>query len=64
VLPLECVDGTDADSESVVEGKSRRAEGGTDFSASAKTSAVSKRSDAKREMAKSRCCSFSRAALR
>jgi hypothetical protein len=56
-------DGSDpGGDESDVGGK--RAEGGTDFRASAKTSTVSRRSDAKRVMAKSRCCSFSRAALR
>jgi hypothetical protein len=55
---------SDSDDESVVEDEGWRADGGTDLSASAKTSTVSKRSDAKRVMAKSRCCSFSRAALR
>lgn len=40
------------------------AEAGTDFSANARTSTVSSKSEAKREMAKSRVCSFSRAALR
>jgi len=57
------VDSEDVDSEDVDSG-GWRAEGGTDLSASAKTSAVSKRSNAKRVMAKSRCCSFSLAALR
>ena len=37
---------------------------GTDFNAMVRTSTVSKRSNAKRVMAKSRVCSFSRAALR
>jgi hypothetical protein len=50
--------------ESVIGGGGWRAEGGTDFSASANTSTVSRRSDAKRVIAKSRVCSFSRAALR
>ena len=40
------------------------AEWGTDFNAILRTSTVSKRSDAKRVMAKSRVCSFSRAAFR
>lgn len=38
--------------------------GGMDLRARARTSAVSRRSEAKRVIAKSRCCSFSRAALR
>jgi hypothetical protein len=50
--------------ESVIGDGDWRAEGGTDFSASANTSTVSRRSDAKRVIAKSRVCSFSRAALR
>ena len=54
----------DSDAESAVEDEGWRTDGGTDLSASDKTSTVSKRSDAKRVMAKSRCCSFSRAALR
>lgn len=37
---------------------------GMDFRANERTSAVSSRSDANRVMAKSRVCSFSRAALR
>lgn len=41
-----------------------RADGGTDFRASERTSTVSRRSDAKRVMAKSRVCSFSRAEFR
>jgi hypothetical protein len=56
--------GVDLESSADESAKSCRIEGGTDLSASAKTSAVSRRSDAKRVMAKSRCCSFSRAALR
>ena len=50
--------------ESVVGRGGWRAEAGTDFSASANTSTVSRRSNAKRVTAKSRICSFSRAALR
>jgi hypothetical protein len=40
------------------------ADWGTDFNAILRTSTVSKRSEAKREIAKSRVCSFSRAAFR
>ena len=40
------------------------ADWGTDFKAILRTSTVSKRSDAKRVIAKSRVCSFSRAAFR
>ena len=40
------------------------ADWGTDFNAILRTSTVSKRSDAKRVIAKSRVCSFSRAAFR
>lgn len=51
------------DDESLV-GVGLSASGGMDLSASVKTSTVSSRSDAKRVIAKSRCCSFSRAAFR
>jgi len=61
---LDSDEGVCGSVESVDGGKGCRMEGGTDLSASSKTSAVSKRSNAKRVMAKSRCCSFSRAALR
>ena len=40
------------------------ADWGTDFNAIPRTSTVSRRSDAKRVIAKSRVCSFSRAAFR
>ena len=45
-------------------GGGERADLGTDLRAMERTSTVSRRSPAKREMAKSRACSFSLAALR
>lgn len=55
---------SDDGADEVVEVGGATADRGMDFRAIERTSAVSSRSDANRVMAKSRVCSFSRAALR
>ena len=57
-------DDEEEDVEEEASGDSERASEGTDLRARARTSTVSRRSPAKRVIAKSRACSFSLAALR
>lgn len=63
-VAVSSTEGEDVVDEEPLAGVGWSAAGGMDLRASVKTSTVSRRSDAKRVIAKSRCCSFSRAAFR